>query len=89
VICWCTGELHWELLARTQANDNQVFVATISPARDVNSEWIAWGHSLIVDPWGKVLQSADLAQTIIVQDIGQFVYKTFFEIYIFNPFLVH
>ena len=45
-----TGPMHWELLARGRANDNQLYVATISPARDVSSDYVAWGYSMIVDP---------------------------------------
>ena len=29
-----TGPAHWELLQRARAVDNQLFVATCSPARD-------------------------------------------------------
>ena len=46
-----TGPAHWELLARARAVDNQCYVATVSPARDVTASYVAWGHSLIVNPW--------------------------------------
>jgi omega-amidase len=46
-----TGPLHWELLQRARAVDNQVYVATISPARNPQSTYQAWGHSTIVSPW--------------------------------------
>jgi len=46
-----TGPAHWELLARARAIDNQCYVATVSPARDVTAEYVAWGHSLVVNPW--------------------------------------
>lgn len=55
-----TGPLHWELLARGRANDNQVYVAMCSPARtgpDVDG-YKAWGESMLVDPMGKVLDKA-------------------------------
>lgn len=65
-----TGPLHWELLGRARAVDNQVFVGLISPARDTQAEYIAWGHSMVIDPWGNVLQTATDTPTIIVQDIG-------------------
>lgn len=67
-----TGPLHWELLGRARANDNQTFVGLISPARDASAGYIAWGHSMIIDPWGKVLQSAKEGDEIIVQDVGKF-----------------
>ncbi|XP_055380995.1 omega-amidase NIT2 [Condylostylus longicornis] len=64
-----TGPMHWELLQRARANDNQLFVLTISPARDENSSYVAWGHSMVVDPWGKILASADENEKTIVADI--------------------
>lgn len=34
-----------------RAVDNQVYVATVSPARDEKASYIAWGHSTVVNPW--------------------------------------
>lgn len=67
-----TGPLHWELLQRARANDLQVFVATISPARNTESDYVAWGHSLVVDPWGKVIATAKEGEEIVIADIGMF-----------------
>ena len=56
-----TGPLHWELLARARANDNQLYIALCSPARtgpEVEG-YKAWGESMLVDPMGRVLQKAD------------------------------
>lgn len=56
-----TGPLHWELLARGRANDNQVYMAMCSPARtgaEVEG-YKAWGESMVVDPMGRVLEKAD------------------------------
>lgn len=66
-----TGPMHWELLQRARANDLQLFVATISPARDATSKYIAWGHSTIVDPWGKIVKKAQENEEIIVADLGE------------------
>ena len=52
------GPAHWELLAKGRALDNQVFVATVSPARDEKADYVAWGHSTIVDPFATVVASA-------------------------------
>ncbi|XP_039441452.1 omega-amidase NIT2-like [Culex pipiens pallens] len=69
-VCDCyTGELHWELLARARAVDNQVFVAFCSPARDPHADLVAYGHSLVVDPWGKVIQKGTEFQEIVVADL--------------------
>ena len=49
-----TGPVHWELLQKARAVDNQLFVATCSPARNSEASYQAWGHSTAVDPFGKV-----------------------------------
>jgi len=53
-----TGPLHWELLQRGRALDNLMFVSTCSPARDPNADYRAYGHSMVVDPMGRVLSEA-------------------------------
>ncbi|XP_006868709.1 PREDICTED: omega-amidase NIT2 [Chrysochloris asiatica] len=64
-----TGPAHWELLQRGRAVDNQVYVATASPARDDNASYVAWGHSTVVNPWGEVLAKAGTEETIVYSDI--------------------
>ncbi|KAM8703987.1 hypothetical protein ACLKA7_008589 [Drosophila subpalustris] len=64
-----TGPLHWELLQRARANDNQLFVVTTSPARDTTAAYVAYGHSMIVDPWAKVLKAADEGEQIFAAEI--------------------
>lgn len=66
-----TGPLHWELLQRSRANDLQLFVAAVSPARDTSAGYVAWGHSTIVDSWGKVLATAKEGEEIVYADIGK------------------
>ncbi|KAL0491538.1 omega-amidase [Acrasis kona] len=60
-----TGPAHWELLARARAVDNQLFVALCSPARNTSSGYVAYGHSLIVDPWGSKVVEADENPTVV------------------------
>ena len=47
-----TGPAHWELLLRQRAVDNQCFTVGTSPARDESASYVAWGHSVVCDPWG-------------------------------------
>lgn len=63
------GPAHWQPIARGRALDNQVFVALVSPARDEDADYVAWGHSTIVDPWGEVLQSLDEKEDTILVDL--------------------
>lgn len=60
-----TGPLHWHLLARARAVDNQVFVILCSPSRDLSSSYHAFGHSLVVDPWGKIVAEAGESDEIV------------------------
>ncbi|XP_035447661.2 omega-amidase NIT2 isoform X2 [Spodoptera frugiperda] len=54
-----TGPKHWELLGRSRANDLQLWVALVSPARDACADYVAWGHSMIINPWGAVVAQLD------------------------------
>ncbi|XP_028777346.1 omega-amidase, chloroplastic-like [Neltuma alba] len=64
-----TGPLHWELLQRARATDNQLYVATCSPARDTGSGYVAWGHSTLVGPFGEVLATTEHEEAIIIAEI--------------------
>jgi omega-amidase len=64
-----TGPAHWHLLARTRALDNQVYFIAASPARDEEASYAAYGHSLIADPWGKIISEASASQEIIFSEI--------------------
>ncbi|KAL1840489.1 hypothetical protein VTJ49DRAFT_441 [Mycothermus thermophilus] len=64
-----TGPLHWELLGRARALDNQCYVALCSPARDMRGVYHAWGHSLVVDPMAKVMVQAGEKEEIVFADL--------------------
>ena len=64
-----TGPAHWELTMRARALDDQVYFAACSPARDEAGPYVAYGHSMIVSPWGDVVAEADEKERIIFSDI--------------------
>jgi omega-amidase len=64
-----TGPAHWKTLISSRAIDNQFFIAAASPARDEKASYVAYGHSMIVDPWGDVLVEAGSGEKIIYADI--------------------
>ena len=61
-----TGPAHWELLFRARAVDNQLFMVGVSPARDLDFSYHAYGHSLVVDPWGCVLAQLGFEEGIAI-----------------------
>jgi predicted amidohydrolase len=65
-----TGPLHWEVLLRARAVDNQVFVIAASPANHPQSVYAAYGHSMAVDPWGKVIAEAGNGEMLLVTEIN-------------------
>ncbi len=64
-----TGPAHWELSFRMRALDNQVFMIGCAPARDINSSYTAWGHSIVTDPWGSVIEQLDEKEGILTVEL--------------------
>lgn len=64
-----TGPLHWEVMFRSRAIDNQLFTVGCAPARDESGPYVSYGNSMAVDPWGKVLVRADAEETVLVVDL--------------------
>ncbi|CAG85889.2 DEHA2C03740p [Debaryomyces hansenii CBS767] len=61
-----TGPLHWHLLAKARAVDNEMFTILCSPARDVGGGgYQAYGHSLVVDPYGAIIAEAGEEEEIL------------------------
>ncbi|SMB91096.1 Predicted amidohydrolase [Desulfonispora thiosulfatigenes DSM 11270] len=64
-----TGPLHWELLFRARAVDNQVYMIGAAGARNYDSSYIGYGNSLIVDPFGKITDKLTEREEILVTEI--------------------
>lgn len=64
-----TGPAHWELSFRTRALDNQIYMVGCAPARDVSVGYISWGHSIVTDPWGKVIDMLDEKKGILLAEL--------------------
>ncbi len=65
-----TGEAHWHTLLRARAIENGAFVVAAAQGGLHEDGRETFGHSLIVDPWGRVLAEADHDQPgVIVADI--------------------
>jgi predicted amidohydrolase len=64
-----TGPAHWETLFKARAIDNQIYIVGISPARDENAGYVAYGHSLVVDPWGELIWKAGFGAEVAVVSV--------------------
>jgi len=64
-----TGPAHWHSLGKIRALDNQVFFIAASPARNIESCYTAYGHSLIVNPWGQIIYEAQEYEAILYGEI--------------------
>ncbi len=51
-----TGLAHWEVLLRARAIENQSYVIASAQVGIHNGKNETFGHSMIIDPWGKVLE---------------------------------
>ena len=66
-----TGQAHWEVLLRARAIESQCYVIAAAQAGRHNEKRESYGHSLVVDPWGKVLADAgDASPSLITAEIG-------------------
>lgn len=53
---YTTGKAHWEVLLRARAIENQCYVlAAAQGGRHPNGRR-TWGHSMLVDPWGEIIE---------------------------------
>lgn len=65
-----TGEAHWELLARARAVENACYVIGACQGGQNVSTRSTYGHSLIIDPWGRIIaQKNDDTRGVIVASI--------------------
>jgi len=60
-----TGEAHWHILNRARAIENGVFVIAPCSTGKVPGGGEAYGHSLVVSPWGEVVADGGVKPGII------------------------
>jgi predicted amidohydrolase len=54
-----TGEAHWEVLLRARAIENGLFVLAAAQGGRHEDGRETWGHSVAIDPWGRILAQAE------------------------------
>lgn len=64
-----TGQSHWEVLLRARAIENQCFIIAADQGGKHNEKRETWGHSMIIDPWGKVLDVVEQGEGVAIAEI--------------------
>lgn len=64
-----TGYAHWDLLVRTRAVENLCYVLAANQGGFHLNGRTTYGHSMIVDPWGKVLSEIARGSGIVCAEI--------------------
>jgi predicted amidohydrolase len=64
-----TGEAHWHVLMRARAIENGCFVFAAAQGGKHENGRETFGHSLVVDPWGKIIAEGDTEPGVILADI--------------------
>lgn len=65
-----TGAAHWHVLQRARAIENGAFVISAAQGGLHEDGRETYGHSLIVDPWGRVVAEADHDEPgVVIADI--------------------
>jgi deaminated glutathione amidase len=64
-----TGRDHWEVLLRARAIEDQVFLVAPNQVGRAAPHFESFGHSAIVDPWGRVLALAPEGECFVAADL--------------------
>ncbi|GAB7218588.1 carbon-nitrogen hydrolase family protein [Vibrio comitans] len=64
-----TGEAHWEVLLRARAIENQAWVIGVGQCGYHSASRQTWGHSMVIDPWGKIVTQGAMTPCNLVADI--------------------
>ena len=64
-----TGQAHWELLLRARAVENLCYVLASAQGGTHPSGRRTWGDSMVVDPWGAVLERLAQGPGVVTAEI--------------------
>jgi predicted amidohydrolase len=64
-----TGEAHWQVLMRARAIENGCFVFAAAQGGMHENGRETFGHSLVVDPWGRILAESGTEPGVLIAEI--------------------
>lgn len=68
---YTTGKVHWEILLRARAIENQCYVLAAAQGGRHPTGRRTWGHSMLIDPWGEVKSVLPEGEGVVIGDIEQ------------------
>ena len=64
-----TGKAHWEVMLRSRAIENTLYIVAPAQTGLHGDKRKTYGHSMIIDPWGKIIQECGSEPEIILAEI--------------------
>jgi predicted amidohydrolase len=64
-----TGRAHWEILLRARAIENQCYLLAVGQGGRHESGRMTHGNSMIVDPWGEILDRKMKGPGVVIADL--------------------
>lgn len=64
-----TGEAHWQTLLQARAIENTCYIIAPAQTGSHPANRATFGHSLIIDPWGRILNDAGTSENVIISEI--------------------
>jgi deaminated glutathione amidase len=65
-----TGEAHWHVLLRARAIENTAFVFAAAQGGRHEDGRDTFGHSLVIDPWGRILAEGDTEPGVVMAKVN-------------------
>lgn len=66
---YTTGSAHWEILLRARAIENQCYMLAAAQGGKHENGRRTWGHSVLIDPWGDVIDSIPEGPGFVIGNI--------------------
>ena len=64
-----TGEAHWHVLQRARAIENGCYVFAAAQGGHHENGRDTFGHSVVIDPWGRILAEGDVEPGVVMAEI--------------------
>ena len=65
-----SGKAHWEIMIRSRAIENSLFIIATNMCGTHHNNRKTYGHSMLVNPWGKIITKASSKSSILNTEIN-------------------